>query len=83
VKIIWGLALLIAGGLTVPAYAADTCILSQSQTGVENPAEATKPKITCVYSCPDGQKVSQTFNMQQHKTCAGTIPVPKPAPKKL
>jgi hypothetical protein len=82
VKMIWGLALLIAGGVTAPAYAAD-CILSQTQNGVENPAEASKPKITCVYSCPDGQKVSQTFNMQQHKTCAGTIPLPKPAPKKL
>jgi len=71
-----GIVLLIAGGAAGAAHAADTCMLSQQQMGAMNAADTAKAKINCIYSCPDGKKVTQTIAMQQ-KTCAKTIPMPK------
>jgi hypothetical protein len=80
VKIVLGMVLLIGGGVAAPAYAADNCILSQEQLPGGAAAAESKPKITCVYSCPDGKKVTQTIDMSQKK-CPATIPAPKAAPQ--
>ena len=68
--------LLIAGGVAGSAHAADICILAQQQMEAMSAADTAKAKINCIYSCPDGKKVTQTIAMQQ-KACAKTIPVPK------
>lgn len=79
-KILLGIALFVVGAVAAPAYAADNCIVSQEQLPGGAAAAESKPKITCVYSCPGGQKVTQTIDMSQKK-CAATIPAPKAAPK--
>jgi hypothetical protein len=80
VKILLGMALLVAGAVAAPAYAADNCIVSQEQLPGAAAADSAKAKITCVYSCPDGKKVTQTIDMSQKK-CPATIPAPNAAPK--
>jgi hypothetical protein len=84
VKILFGIVLLAVGSVAAPAYAADNCIVSQEQLpGGSAAADTAKAKITCVYSCPGGKKVTQTIDMSQKK-CPATIPAPAaiPAEKK-
>ena len=70
-RLLFGMALLIAFGSAISAYASDTTCINSSEELLASGTGASAPKKICHYDCPNKTKPTETLKATQ--SCPKTI----------